>query len=205
MGPMMPERLAKVTAGTLMVLFLGAAPALAKGGPEDRPVAVLTISGPALDGPILLSGDRVWRVLYLSTFRGYHGMPAEAPARDRLGPGLEARYRFVLPKGNVQTLRQTLYPCATDGKTWSFTGAGQDAVRYRIGSYVQSGWWHSTALAGVVEDLRSACERPGAISGGAVGGGGSSVLWVGLVALALLATIGLLWREAHRRHQPVRA
>src|SRR5262245_18895709 len=112
-------------AATLSVVLLGSAPALAKGARGERPVAVVTISGPDLDAPILLNGDVVWHVLYLTTFRGYRVMPAEAPARERLGPELEARYLFVLPDEKVQTMRQTLYPCAADGKTWAFTGSGQ--------------------------------------------------------------------------------
>ena len=101
----MRARFTILMAATLSVVLLGSAPALAKGAREDRPVGVLTITGPILDGPILLSGDVVWRVLYLSTFRGYNLMPAEPPAKDRLGPALEAGYRFVLPDDKVQTLR----------------------------------------------------------------------------------------------------
>jgi hypothetical protein len=188
------------------VLLVGTAPAFAKGGPEDRTAAVLTISGSGLDGPILLNGDEVWHVLYLSTFRGYHVMPAETPAEQRLGPGLQARYRFVLPDDKVQTLRQTLYPCAADGKTWAFTASGQDAVRLRIGSVVQSGWWHSTALAEVVEGLRSACKGSEATAAGAAGNANLPRWpWILLVVLVLTATIGLLRRGARRRHQPVGA
>lgn len=201
----MRARFTILLSATLTVALSGSAPALAKGDREERPAAVVTISGPALDAPILLNGDVVWHVLYLSTFRGYNVMPAEAPARGRLGPALEASYRFVLTDGKVQTLRQMLYPCAADGKTWAFTGSGQDAVRNRIGSPVESGWWHSTALAGVVEGLRSACGGSAAIATGAVGTGGiGSGAWIVLLALALAATIGLLRLGRSRRRQPIR-
>jgi hypothetical protein len=191
-------------------LLLSATPAGAKGRPDDQPVAVMTISGSGLDGPILLNGDRVWHVLYLSTFRGVGLGPAEPPSRDRLGRALEARYRFVQPGGDVQTLRQTLYPCASDGRTWTFTPAGQDRVHHRIGSEVQTGWWHSVGLARAVggADLGSACRtRVGVAAGGVPSGTGPiTPLWIGIAALILIVGFGLVGLESRRRrqHQPVR-
>jgi hypothetical protein len=102
-------------------------------------VAVASISGSGLDGPVLLSGDPVWRVLYLSTFRGVGLAGAEPSPADSLGPPFEARYRFVQPNGDVQTLSQTLYPCADDRRVWSFTRSGQDRVLMPTGRLAQTG------------------------------------------------------------------
>jgi hypothetical protein len=196
---------------TVALLVLVAAPASAKRGEEPEPVAVITISGPGLDGPILINGDRAWRVLYLSAFRGVGLAEAEPPPAERLGPPFDAQYRFVQPSGDVQTLRQSLYPCA-DGRTWTFTPAGQDRVLQRVGSFfslVQTGWWHSVALAGVIgaDELRSACREAGEISAAAspTAPGSWVGLGTGLGAVALLATVGALARGAIRRRQPVGA
>jgi hypothetical protein len=197
---------------TVALLVLVAAPASAKPGHEEpEPVAVITISGPGLDGPILINGDRAWRVLSLSAFRGVGLAEAEPPSAERLGPPFDAWYRFVQPDGDVQTLRQTLYPCA-DGRTWTFTPSGQDRVLLRSGSFMQivkTGWWHSVALADVVgaDELRSACREAGEISAAASpsGPGSWAGLWTGLGAVALLATVGALTRGAIRRRQPIGA
>jgi hypothetical protein len=208
-GATMSGRLWKLSVGTLLLPILAAPHAMAKGGPESQPVAVISISGPGLDGPILMNGDPVWRVLYLTTFRGY-GLPyAEAPSAERLGPALEARYRFVLPNGDVRSLRQSLFPCAADGRLWAHTPPGQDRVRLRIGSEVQTGWWHSRALPDVLG--RAAVEEVcGEVEGDLAGGGGSAagsltLLWVGLASVLILTVAGALGRSSLRRRHPMRA
>lgn len=189
--------------------LLLAAPADAKPGHEPEPVAVATISGPGLEGPILLNGELVWRVLYLSTFRGVGLAAAEPPPADQLGPAFDAAYRFVQTNGDVQTLRQTLYPCAADGRTWAFTPAGQDDVRQglRVSYLVQSGWWHSVRLASVVgaAELTAACRYAGNSARALSANPGSwAGPWTGLGAVALLTTIAALSRRSRRHRRPVR-
>ena len=201
-----------VTLAVLSVaLLLGVAvDAVAKPGHGEEPVAVLTISGPELDGPILLNGERAWRVLYLSTFRGIALAGAEPPSFERSGPAFDARYRFIQTNDEVQTLRQTLYPCAADGRTWTFTPSGQDDVRQgiRVSYLVRSGWWHSVMLARVIglETLEDACDRASERSVTAPSSPSSwTGLWAGLAAVAVLATIGVLARRSLRRRQPIGA
>ena len=200
------------TSVLLLLLLLLVTPAGAKPWhePDADPVAVITISGPGLDGPILVSGDRAWEVLYLSTFRGLGIPSADVPSIDRLGPALEAGYRFVLSNGHVRTLHQTLYPCARDGRVWASTPSGQDRVLLRTGSQVQTGWWHSAALRDVLgrDALEGLCrDRAGALAAGAVPAGpGSPIgLWVGLAIVLVLTVAGGLVRSSLRRRQPVRA
>jgi hypothetical protein len=206
----MCRRLWKLMVGTLLLMILAGPHAIAKGGPEAETVVVISISGPGLDGPILMSGNRAWRVLYLSTFRGY-GLPfAQAPDADRLGPVLEARYRFVLPHGDVRTLRQRLYPCASDGRLWAHTPSGQDRIRLRIGSDVQTGWWHSRALPDVLGRgaLEEVCrDAEGAVAGSGVSATSGSLvgLWVGFSSLLILTVAGARARSLLRRRHPMRA
>ncbi len=201
-----------VCAGVVWTIaFLGPA-AGAKPGHEDPTVAVISISGPGLDGPVLLSGDPVWRILYLTTFRGFGIASAEQPTAEDLGPGFDASYRFVLRKGDVQTLRQTLYPCAADGRVWAFTPSGQDYVlqRHRISTLVQTGWWHSVKLVRVLDayGLGAACDRSdagAAASIGLPGPGSLAGLWVGLGGILVLVGIGALEAWASRTGRPARA
>ena len=204
-------RIVGKTLGVLSVLvLLSATPAGAKPWhePDADPVAVITISGPGLDGPILVGGDGAWQVLYLSTFRGSGMAPAEAPEADRLGPALEAGYRFVLSNGHVRTLRQRLYPCAWDGRVWASTPSGQDRVPLRTGSEVQTGWWHSTALRDLLgrDALEGVCRDQALAAAGVPGWPGSLLgLWVGLTSLLILALAGVVARSSLRRRQPIRA
>jgi hypothetical protein len=202
-------RLWKLVLGALMLMILAGPHAIAKGGPEAETVGVMSISGRGLDGPILMNGDLPWRVLYLSTFRGYALPFAQAPDADRLGPALEARYRFVLPNGDVRTLRQRLYPCAADGRLWAHTPSGQDRVRLRIGSDVQTGWWHSRALPDVLGrgTLEEVCRGAKALAAGAVSvvSGPLLGLWVVLGSVLVLTVAGGISRSSFRRRQPVRA
>jgi hypothetical protein len=190
-----------------LILLLVPSPAGAKPGhDEPETVAVGSISGAGLEGPILLSGDPVWRVLYLSTFRGVGLAGAEPPPADSLGPAFEARYRFVQPNGDVQTLSQTLYPCADDRRVWSFTPSGQDLALMPIGRPAQSGWWHSVALFRTFEEAGLACGsgRALAVAGPEGGGGSFAGLWAGLAALLALVALGALGRRTHHGRKLLR-
>jgi hypothetical protein len=190
-----------------LVTLLVAAPAGAKPG-HDEPeiVAVASISGADLDGPILLSGDPVWQVLYLSTFRGVGLAGAEPPSAGSLGPAFDARYRFIMPNGDVQTLDQTLYPCADDHRVWSFTPSGQDWILMPIGRLAQTGWWHSVSLVRTFEDVGLECDsaRAPGVAGPAGGGASFAGLWAGLAALLALVAIVALSRRTPGVRRPVR-
>ncbi|HEX9123577.1 MAG TPA: hypothetical protein VF984_09505 [Actinomycetota bacterium] len=110
------------------------------------PTATAAITGPRLEAPIILGGRTVWRMLYLTTFRGYNVPLAEPPSPDRRGSPYEVTYYVAYSGEPVRILHQDLYPYARGDAAWAYTAPGQPSFDNPVGGRVQAGWWHSVAL-----------------------------------------------------------
>jgi hypothetical protein len=181
---------------------LSAVRALAKPGEGEHlgARALVAISGPGLEVPMILGDDGAWRTLYLTTFHAYGAAAVEPPGE--LGPRYLASYSFVDDEGRVSGFEQSIYPCAERGAVWAFTPSQTNDARQRSGQPVTPGWLRSAALSQILTDngLPGCGGRTPAAAVVTSGGAGSSStgVWFGLVLVAALALVGAFGSRSAR-------
>ena len=183
-------------------VVLVAAPASAKPGEIGPPRAIVTISGPGLESPIVWGDDAAWKLLYVTTFHAYGVQAPEPPTV--LGPSYRASYAFVSEDGTVTSFEQTLYPCAETDAVWAYTPNDDADVRQRFGQPVTSGWQRSAAMYPTLREsgLPPCRDLVGSAASAPSGSGGSSRSGP-LVGLAIVAALALAGAFGQRRDRQV--
>jgi hypothetical protein len=122
--------------GATLVLLAG--PAGAKG------IGSVHFTGPGLPpGGITISGahQEIYDTGVLGGPRSFWTPAKEGISKAELGPAYQATYQVQFPQ--KATLRQTIYPYASEGGAWAYTPPGQSVPE---GGRIEPGWASTDTL-----------------------------------------------------------